>query len=893
MDVHKDFKPLHLSCLGLQDNNNEYLKVQQIGKIACSMVALLEGSRGVGKTTFLLHFEPEFQQSDMPKFYVDLSDSKYHKSLVNLKSCFDGNGRMLFLLDSFDEFMSASKVSMATFFSIIQNRVLERCGSLIIATRRSGLNILYHYLGKIHRHYIIHGFTDEARNEYFESVLTPDNMRSVFKEHVLLGDLCKIPLVSEQLLSSIVLKKFNLLDATLTDAVSEIMLGLVSKELSKSAGKNVSLANLHSLSGEYASGFKVMSKLALAEMLTEPFGSLENVSKFLSSFCLKEGIGSLQNIEAFHLIDFCEYVPHFRNVTGHLFWFMSSHIRDFLCGFCVHALPPLDQLHFLSAHVQGLIDDGYCGWLYSFYGLTMHSKVKYSPTRMMMGCINELLLQCLDMERSSHIMAFIGCLMEARETSHWRRLGMRHDKIFDMKLSLDEFEQAMNGLTAMVTQSGIKEWVIEACAKHKNVAAALINRTKSKVSFVFTEKSNLDCKIRLRPKFVPSVFFEKKTFSKVIEEGNEAEDKQVKLDLVCSKAVREILQRVLQLFSKIKLKGDSSNPSYLSFLSCDCLRIAIEDCIQFEPVIPMHCLSVSGPTKMKMVELDMTALHLSEVHEGMAMEFVIILQPTLRRMKFILPNRKEEFEICFRSESLPETVYVDYLSGLLKDLEQVVKCIATEELTPRKCERVYPCMPIPTKNTELMGSNVVLPSTFSHPKIQVQGTDSSSNGAGRKSNLASLTPLSDAQHSSEHSYHVVSSKGMFTVKNQKNLGGSMSPTEQQTSAPAAAMKPGTVAYTAIPELLSADQIHPLPDESSPIQVGGNGLIFHGKFKGLPVAIKKTAYRSKEYAIMVKVRHSNILQLLGFIWGEENPVQRRRYFCYHIMPHMSGKTPVQL
>lgn len=899
MDVHApDFKSLQVySWVGQQDNYEH--KVHEIRKIAASTVTVLVGSTGMGKTTFLLGYqEPEFHKSDMPRLYLDLSNSKYCNSLENLQTFFDVNKHTLFLLDSFDVFVSTSEIHLPTLFSFIKTSVLDRSGSLMIATRLSGVNILYHYLDKIHHHYVIDGFTDEGRNEYFESVCAPDDMKRIFKERVLLGDLCKIPLVSEQLLSSMVLKKFNLRDATLTDAVYEIVLGLVSKELSRCSGKRVSLSSFQSLSGEYALCFKVISKLALAEMITGKFDSLKSASLFLSSFFLRESISSLKIINTLGLVDFCEYVPHFSDVMDTLFWFLSPHIRDFLSSYCLHDLPPLDQLYFLSAHAQGLIDRGYHGWLHYFYGLTMQSKAKYSPTRMMMGCINELLLQCLDLEKSSHILTFLGCLVEAKETSHWRRLGVRHGKIFNIKLSLDEFEQARNGLSAMVSQAGIKEWVVEASAKHENVAAVLMNEMKSRVSIEFTANNNIGDEIRLRPKLVPSAVFEKKLFAKVKISGNTAEKKQEKLNLFCCKAVREILQRVLQLFSKLKLKGDSSNPSYLSFLSCDCLRIAMEECVQFEPVIPVHTLSVQGATKMKMVEMDMTALHVSEVHEGKALELVVLLQPTLRRMKFVLPNGKEEFEIRFSSEPLPETVYVDYLSSILEGWEQVVQCIASQELTPRKCERVYPCMPVPVNHTELMGGKVVLPSHFTHPKMSYQSQGSAAGGGGSGeanglSKLHALNPPLSITHHSMHDKKSLFSQGTFhTIGIQQSSGrprSSRVESVQQSSRPASAMKPGTLIYTTVPELLSTDKIYPLPDESSQIQIGGNGLIFRGKINGFPVAIKKTAYRSKEYAIMVKVRHSNILQLLGFMWGEENPLQRRRYFCYHIMPQMTGKT----
>ena len=51
--------------------------------------------------------------------------------------------------------------------------------------------------------------------------------------------------------------------------------------------------------------------------------------------------------------------------------------------------------------------------------------------------------------------------------------------------------------------------------------------------------------------------------------------------------------------------------------------------------------------------------------------------------------------------------------------------------------------------------------------------------------------------------------------------------------------------------------------------------------------KKTNYRSKEYAIITKIKHKNIDRLLAFMYGTENPTHKRRHICYHIMPQLSG------
>ena len=45
---------------------------------------------------------------------------------------------------------------------------------------------------------------------------------------------------------------------------------------------------------------------------------------------------------------------------------------------------------------------------------------------------------------------------------------------------------------------------------------------------------------------------------------------------VCSRIVRELFHRLLQLYSPIKLKSDGSNASYISILACGCLQELVE-----------------------------------------------------------------------------------------------------------------------------------------------------------------------------------------------------------------------------------------------------------------------------------------------------------------------------
>jgi hypothetical protein len=49
-----------------------------------------------------------------------------------------------------------------------------------------------------------------------------------------------------------------------------------------------------------------------------------------------------------------------------------------------------------------------------------------------------------------------------------------------------------------------------------------------------------------------------------------------------------------QCQAKMRLKGDSSNPEYVSFLSCECFQKNLEKNLKFDPPLPSHFLPVNS-----------------------------------------------------------------------------------------------------------------------------------------------------------------------------------------------------------------------------------------------------------------------------------------------------------
>ncbi len=230
----------------------------------------------------------------------------------------------------------------------------------------------------------------------------------------------------------------------------------------------------------------------------------------------------------------------------------------------------------------------------------------------------------------------------------------------------------------------------------------LLGSTKSNVSL--SQNNRLTDDIRLKPHLEMSTAVEDRKY-KFRQEGLKNE---YRYHHFSCRSLREILQRVFQLYSKPKLKGDSSNPSYLSFLSCKCLERAMDNHVSFTPVIATHFLAVPKKEKISMSEKDATTVHLNEEHGGEGLELVIILQPDLRKIAFVLPGSNKQYDMNLSSDELQNVLTFDAPYGSEDEMEDMVQHGHSQELFPTKSERVFPKLAVPLDHPELRGGNVVI-----------------------------------------------------------------------------------------------------------------------------------------------------------------------------------------
>lgn len=896
---------------GAKHSNIELTSAQLTAKLASSCsesekkLFIIDGCSGSGKTQLCGYIKQlvESSHSSNTVVHVDLCKADVQDNEDKFLECCNLMGKSskspLFLFDGFDEFLSKCKWNLSAFFKIINSEVLNS-GSLLIATRPSGVNFLYKHLTVDH-HYFIIGFSATSMNSYFQSSTNIAEFKQVLvllKHHnKVLVNMCKIPLICFELVKFLRNRKFRILNLTLTDIVHEIVLALLKREICKieSFPPVGVYYNLYSIPH-----FTVLSELAIFDLVHgAELDSLDSYAFFLSSFSMENGVSSLSEVSTLSLLYHCENDTRYASIKQKLFWFLTPEIRDFLAAFALHHFAPLDQLYFLSEHAQNLIESGYFGWLQFFYGLTVQREVENNPTRMMMASLNELLVYCLNFNDSLQLITFMQSLTEAKEPSLWKKLAAKNFAFFSMSLPIKYVEMVEADLVNLINSSGCREWVIEVSPGKEEIGLTL-QAYIGNANLELREDKSLGDGIRLWPKIASVESSHQEPAHESAEKAlSEAEKRILKIGAFFCKAVREILQRVFQLYSKMSLKGDCSNASYVSFFSCPCFEEAVVNKVFFNPILAQKFLSVPNASKKAGKRgNEIIATHLKEEHGDRAVELVILLTPCVRKVMFVLPSGKEVLEIVLSGHNLPDMIHERFISSFVQELEEVVQCCMSHEIFPAKTENVLPKIPVNTELSLTVVSSISLPPPEKNSSKTEKYTEKNIEKHTSVTSVSTARPNQSDSHDhlqigALHYAQQVSAEEEPSLRVSPlqsrfpNTAGVAVQAVQQQPRRLANMKPGTVVFTNEAKI-PIDRVLPLPDEDVLIRSGGNGQIFSCTIEGLRVAVKKTSYRSKEYSIITKVNHKNVVELLAFVLGEENPAHKRRYFCYHILPVLSGK-----
>ena len=875
---------LHLEChIGLEELGSEL-------NDRSSLTILVEGVLGTGKTTLIsplidkycleryltiLCIHLECKVCERIKTLTDIAE-ELSLPVLQLKSLLeDGGNDSLIIIDGITELTQRNDWESTVFAKILFGKEFPNAVKLLL-TRPSGV---VHVLKNVtlHHFFRLEGLLDP--NLILLSKPEDDCINRLCQQHPVLLTSCKIPLIAKLLTCEHNRKQCNL---TITDICLYAITELIKRRLKQLSYQFDDNLTLFSLPEEIFDDFLKLCKfafhsLASSHLLISP----EQNERFVSGFSLSNSFFLFSN-ETFGLVEVVYTAGLF------LFQFIDPLIHEFLAGYYVQSLPPLDVLDVLNRHASQMLTQSESYWLKFFFGLSWRKSLTFDPIKCMSTTLFEFLIHCtMRSQDNNAIFTLMLCVAETGDDQLWKKFASNLGGSVSLQLTVDDFRKHMWTIANMLSCSEIRDW---------NMNTSNFNACRELQSFELYSSANLHKAeihsmgevISVSPKMNIEAASRRQKEYELFSLSNDKEAAFIN-HFQC-RAIREILQRILKIYTVIKLKGDASNPAYVSFLSCECFKLSLQDNLVFDPYIPYHFLEVTSKKTLKKIE-DENRIHMA-THGGKAIELVILLKPCIRRVTITIPNTSEEHCIVFTSEELAHTIGEGAISSSIsasESTQEMLDIIISETVPDAHSEMVRPALPLPRNLEDNTRSSTVIPlvttpgvvpqSTIVHGELETRQRQQHPGGG----DVGNGSPIFDYPFSSQYN------QNLPTASEQPHQTATATAvvSSQQVVHPKSSIKPGAILYTSVPNQFPPDHIHPLPDESHQMRRGGNGQIFSGAIGGMNVVYKKTNYRSKEFAIVTKLKHKNIVQLFAFMYGAENPSHKRRHFCYHIMPHLSG------
>ena len=902
----------------------------------CSI--LVSGSSGTGKSTLKTQLSDQFQSrsmtfshmmifNELEQQFTKLEDNKVIKTSQEDITATDGLHCLVIFECSSDFMDKVSKDEMVK--KILERKMLPKSTVLCICAPSQVEQIKS--ITKINHHFILEGFTKSGVEKYLQSHNPHSDEILSYLQHNQLEALCTNPLICTKIVEIFQGRRFEE-PKTLTDflckLVSALVFHYIDPEEKASIGSSSQLS-LECLPESVGAAFDGVCLLAYKHMLYgHKCANRYDSRHFLSTFSLKLPGISLNEMYRLGLVDASTH-------SEHVYDFVDSVIIEFLAAFYLHKQLPLNQIAVLYQKTSSLLSTPYKRWLQLFFGLVGGDYSKhvtlFNPTKLMLNTVIDVLVHSLELNYDARYRyTLINCIYENQEKSLFRKLASKHPAVLSFSVDVSEFDKCVQPVSTLLNKSGCAEWKVSTASKNKWVIDKIKVISRNLVILINLNIDNSEI-ITFSPNRSSS------GVEKMYRDGDRSHqtlsevDKAEKLNHFSCRAVREILQRVLTLYSPVKIKGDASNVSYVSFLTCACFKESFLTNTELFPLQPIHFLP--GPkkdlAKVPRESLTPTDRHNLEQHNGESMEVVIMLRPIVQKLEGIVPATNEKFSLFFSHGPL-EFSQESSSGSDASELVSVERCFDKYEINGPHTEQILPPLPVVQK-TIYGRSQTAYPKPFL-PPVQVPrvepvlpvisedsvlpaiGENASNNieiGSRGNSNSTTFNPLVMTQLQVASQVPFASSQGLVSEHSRIRLSQahaivatSVQPSQvhniheqavgvaQQVhqavpSRRQTALRPGTVLFTSIPEKIPSDRIMSLPLQRTLIRRGGNGSIYSENIGGTALACKKTSYRSKEYAIISKIRHKNIIPLLAYVWGEEHAENRRRYYVYHYLPKLSG------
>ena len=761
--------------------------------------------------------------------------------------------------------------------------------------------------------YSLHGFTSTGLERYLKSNTTYSSEILSYLQCNQLTNLCSNPLVCTKIVQIFQGRRFEepkTLTGFLCKPISALVFHHLDPEEKASIGSSSQLA-LESLPESVGAAFDGACLLAYEHMLF--YGHIicadgDTSQHFLSTLSLKLPGISLNDIGRFGLVNASAH-------SGCVYEFLDPIIIQFLTAFYLHKQSPLNQVTLFYHKTSYFFSTNCKLWLQIFFGLvggdySKHTSL-FNPTKLMLNTVIDVLVHSLELNyEAEYRYTLIKCIFENQEKSLMRKLASKHPAVLSFSVSMNELNKSIKPVSTLINKSGCSEWTVSTCSANRWVVDKIKESTISSVTIAMNLDHGSSEVVYFSPKRSSSAV------QKMYRDGDSShqtiskEEKLEKLNQFCCRAVREILQRVLTLYSPVKIKGDASNVSYVSFLTCACFKDSFLAHVKVFPLQPVHFLP--GPkrdlAKLPKESLTPTDRHNLEQHNGESMEVVIMLRPIIQKLEGVVPVTNQRFSLLFSHGPLDFSPESSSSSDESK-LVSMERCIDRYQINGPLTEQILPPLPVVQK-TIYGRSQTAYPKPLL-PPVQVPraepkaimptiGKEEKKDleiGSRGNSNSTTLNPIVMTQLQVPAARRIRLSQALSIVATSvqpsqvqnfaEQAVGNAQVHQDATLRKQTAPRPGTVLFTSMPEKIPSDRIQPLPLQHSLIRKGGNGSIFSENLAGTALAVKKTSYRSKEYAILTKIHHKNIIPLLAYVWGEEHAESRRRYYVYHYLPKLSG------
>ncbi len=900
---------------------------------------VVSGSPGIGKSFVILNFLNDFQNPSLGSFSFDIvlrfdlsdeylcenvdnwSDLDKYESAIEVQKLTHSRGNEVLII--FENFSDKHLKPNSLIKKILKGDYLPDA-RILVSTRPNFIDSLKSLIKvKFNGVLTVQGFSAEGIIQYFQnnSKFFKQILSYLTENNIL--EMCSNPSISSIVCKMFDGKKFET-PKSLSKFLYEVLTGIISREID-SDEKQLNI-KLEDLPDSVRAAFRILCDFAKQHLVTgEKCTDDVELMQFLS-VCELEAATPFQEAYKFSVLSVDQKKGY---------KFVCPVMVEFLLAFHLYQQPPLNQLYFLYKNSLPLFLSGFKLWLKFFFGLVgaeYVAHIKLYPTKLMLNSVVDVLVDSLKLtSNDEYRYDFLACVYEAQEDSLVRKMSAKHPGVLNFHVPISNFESSISLVKTLITKSGIKKWIITCNSNKCSLVEILTRQTQGVTISIVTDNSeNMKDRIGITPQRTQA---EKEKIYRDIEKAESKktdEEKAEKFHHFCCRAIREIFQRVLPIYSEVKLKGDSSNVSYVSFLTCGCFKTSFSANIELFPLLPIHFLD--GPVKdySKTPPKSMTPSdrHFESQHDCKTLEVVIMLRPLLRKIQGTVPLTNEKFSMILSQDLSAKFARENIQDNLGESSEMVATMRSIESFhLGEGAELVLPsyrvipkmltgraqhAIPKPfVQPSTLPQHTSTLPSLIeegsdtlrddevshhspspiakaAHSPRDVAGhhpfmhTDSSSQALLQLPRIIAGNRLSQAQAGGPSSFQPSQGAFMPTFAAEQAVGEAQPSSKKQST-----LRQGTVLFTSVPDKIPSDRILSLPSQRVLIKKGGNGSIFSENVNGLALAVKKTAYRSKEYAIVTKIRHKNIIPLLAYVWGEEHEESKRRYYTYHFLPRLSG------